>query len=165
MVTAKLEDEKIKEVERKDYQRVKVNKLKLEQVREHYKEETNRRLRQLENQKETWTLEERWNAFKVVIKSTATEICGIRKHNKLHKRTRWWNNEVKTAVKKKKIAWKKYIETELEEDKEEYKRLRRLAKNTIKQVKTKNIVTAVFLMSCLERLLMNGNSYLTDLNV
>lgn len=52
-----------------------------------------------------------------------------------NKRTNWRNREVKREIKNKKQACKKYIQTKSERDKEEYNRLRRISKNTIKDAK------------------------------
>lgn len=56
-------------------------------------------------------------------------MCGIRKLNNLNKKIRWWTEEVR----RKKEVWKKYMQTKITEDKEEY--LRRI--NQVKVVKRK----------------------------
>ena len=50
------------------------------------------------------SVEEVWTEFKEGTLSTAAEVCGVRHNKGQRKRTRWWNWEVKEAVKKKVIA-------------------------------------------------------------
>ena len=51
------------------------------------------------------SVEKTWAEFKECILSAAVEVCGMRRRKNQQKRTSWWNNEMKEAVKEKKIAY------------------------------------------------------------
>ena len=51
------------------------------------------------------SVEKTWAEFKECILSAAVEVCGMRRRKNQQKRTSWWNNEVREAVKEKKIAY------------------------------------------------------------
>ena len=46
-----------------------------------------------------------WAEFKEGVLGTDAEVCGMMQAKCEQKRTKWWNNEVKEAVKKKKVAY------------------------------------------------------------
>lgn len=69
------------------------------------------------------------------MKTIAERICGNRKYNKQLKRTRWWNEEIKELVKEKKLAWKKYMQTRKQTEKEEYNARRNLVKKAVREAK------------------------------
>ena len=50
----------------------------------------------------------------------------------LRKRTRWWNDEVKEAVKKKKAAYLKWLQRNTQEAKDEYHRAKKEAKRIVR---------------------------------
>lgn len=54
-------------------------------------------------------LETAWKAFKSILVTAAGNVCGKSKIKEQNKRTPWWNDKVKEAVKKKKELWKKYL--------------------------------------------------------
>ena len=60
--------------------------------------------RRHEGQAEGATVEEAWVEFKEAILSMAVEVCGMKRSKGQQKRTKWWNNEVKKAVRMKKIV-------------------------------------------------------------
>lgn len=138
MVTATLRDIITRLEERKKYYKININKFKEKNIQEKYRKETDEKLKRIERTKEVWTLEDRWTTFKETIKEEAKKICGMKCNNNKHKRTRWWNEEVKKEIKKKKQAWKRYITTRNEQDKEEYNTTRRRVKNIIKNAKRKS---------------------------
>ena len=52
-------------------------------------------------------VEKSWQEFRSVVMETAECVCGRKKWRNDKQRTRWWNKEVETAVRKKKIAYKR----------------------------------------------------------
>ena len=56
-----------------------------------------------EGQAERAAVKEAW--VKEAIMSMAVEVCGMKQSKGQQKRTKWWNNEVKEAVRKKKVAY------------------------------------------------------------
>ena len=56
---------------------------------------------------------------------TAKGVCGRKKCRNDKQRTRWWNMEVETAVRKNKIAYKRWLQVKTREAKEEYLILKR----------------------------------------
>ena len=76
--------------------------------------------------------EEVWAEFKEGILSTAVEVCGVRRHNGQRKRTRWWNEEVKEAVRKKKVAYMMWLQRKTLEAKDEYHRAKKEAKRVVR---------------------------------
>ena len=61
-----------------------------------------------------------WEEFKGVILGTAEEVCGRRKCQSSKKRTGWWSKEVEAAIRKKKIAYKRWIQVKTTEAREMY---------------------------------------------
>lgn len=43
-----------------------------------------------------------WESIKTAILDSAKAVCGIKRVGKVQKRTSWWSEEVKEAVKKEK---------------------------------------------------------------
>ena len=64
--------------------------------------------------------------------SAAVEVCGVRQQKGQRKRTRWWNDEVKEAVKKKKVAYLKWLQRNTQEAKDEYHRAKKEAKRVVR---------------------------------
>ena len=52
-------------------------------------------------------VEKSWQEFRSVVMETAEGVCGRKKCRNDKQRTRWWNKEVETAVRKK-IACKRW---------------------------------------------------------
>lgn len=80
-------------------------------------------------------IEALWTRYKETLKQTANEICGRKKIGGPRKRTAWWNGGVKSKIKQKKLAWKKYLSTKSPEDKELYILKRNEAKEEVKRSK------------------------------
>ena len=83
-------------------------------------------------------LEQSWNQLKDIILKTAEEVCGRNIVSTKFKRTEWWSDNAKEKVKEKKIAWKKYVLTKKQQDKEFYIKTRNEAKKEVKEAKAKS---------------------------
>ena len=55
-------------------------------------------------------VEEVWGEFKKNIMETAAEVCGMQRCRNAKKRTRWWNENMKQAIKNKKVAYLKWLQ-------------------------------------------------------
>ena len=51
-----------------------------------------------------------WQEFRSVVMEAAEGVCGRKKCRNDKQRTRWWNKEVETAVRKQKIAYKRWLQ-------------------------------------------------------
>ena len=51
----------------------------------------------------------------------AMKVCGTTRRRGEAKRTKWWNEEVKCAVRKKKMMYRRLLDTGTEEAKQLYK--------------------------------------------
>ena len=78
------------------------------------------------------SIEEVWAGFKEGILSTAVEVCGVRHSKWQRKRTRWWNEVVKEAVKKKKVAYLMCLQRKTPKSKDEYYRAKKEAKKVVR---------------------------------
>ena len=58
-----------------------------------------------------------WNDFKNVNLKACNEVCEKKKDRWNHEDTLWWNEEVKEAMRQKKVAYKKMWENRLVENK------------------------------------------------
>ncbi|KAK9717911.1 hypothetical protein QE152_g23483 [Popillia japonica] len=110
-------------------------KLKNIEIRQKYYEETGKRLRRKWKEVQHQGLEELWKSFKNILSETAKEICGTKSVDTTKKSSRWWNNKVRTKVKEKKNAWKKYIKTGKKEDKKTHNLKRNEAKQEVLHAK------------------------------
>ena len=76
------------------------------------------------------SVEDVWLEFKV---GAAVEVCGVRWSKECRKRTRWWNNNVKEAVKQKKIAYLRWFQQKAGEAKEAFQTAKKNARRVIRQ--------------------------------
>ena len=80
-------------------------------------------------------VEEVWGEFKKNVMETAAEVCGTKKYRNAQKRTRWWNEEVRQAIKNKKVAYLKWLQQQTSEAKERYQEAKKEAKRVVRQAR------------------------------
>ena len=80
-------------------------------------------------------VEEVWGEFKKNVMETAAEVCGTKQYRNAQKRTRWWNEEVKQAIKNKKVAYLKWLQQQTSEAKERYQEAKKEAKRVVRQAR------------------------------
>lgn len=122
------------------YEKIKLEALENLEKREEYERLLTTKLNSLEerepddNQRD---INERWKKFKEAIFQTAEKVCGYKRYKigHLQKRTKWWNDQVKEKIKRKKEAWYSFKRTNTEEDKQLYIQKRNEAKEAVKQAK------------------------------
>ena len=76
-----------------------------------------------------------WEEFKGGILGTAEEVCGRRKRQSGKKRTGWWGKEVEAAIRKKKMAYKRWLQVKTEEAREMYLEAKKGAKQVVRKAK------------------------------
>ena len=76
-----------------------------------------------------------WEEFKGGILGTAEEVCGRRKGQSGKKRTGWWGKEVEAAIRKKEMAYKRWLQVKTEEAKEMYLEAKKEAKQVVRKAK------------------------------
>ena len=77
-------------------------------------------------------VEEIWGDIKEILVTTAMEVCG-RTNGKprWNKETWWWNQEVQTAIKEKRLVRKRWEEDNNDQTKERHRQAKREAKRTV----------------------------------
>ena len=76
-----------------------------------------------------------WEEFKNDVMESAEVACGRKKCRNEKHRPRWWNREVEVAVRKKKIAYKRWLQLKTLDAKEEYLRAKRTAGHEVRKAK------------------------------
>ena len=66
---------------------------------------------------------------------TAAEVCGMQQCRNAQKRTRWWNEKVKLAIKNKKVAYLKWLQQQTSEAKERYQLPKKEAKRVVRNAR------------------------------
>jgi hypothetical protein len=84
---------------------------------------------------ENWNLDDRWTKLKNVIMEVAEQTCGKKWANTKVKKTHWWSETVREAMKRRKEAWEKYTRTRSPLDLENYRTARNEAKRMVKETK------------------------------
>ena len=110
--------------------RIRTDRLKDKRVRLEFKLRLQQKMNTTGHREES--MEEVWAKFKEGVLSAAVEVCGVRQQKGQRKRMRWWNDEVKEAVKKKKVAYLKWLQRNTQEAKDEYHRAKKEAKRVVR---------------------------------
>ena len=80
-------------------------------------------------------VERAWKEMKEGIVGAVMKVYGtIRKRNEV-KRTRWWNEEVKCAVREKKMLYRKLLDTGMKEAKHMYNKAKLQARKVVQKAK------------------------------
>ena len=96
------------------------------------------RCREVKHALQEMSVEEVWKVVKEVIVSSAAKACGIdKRRNGVKKRTRWWNDEVQFAIRRKKILYKEMLNADTEEARQRYSEAKSEARRVVAR-KAKN---------------------------
>ena len=76
-----------------------------------------------------------WEEFKRSLLGTVEDVCGRRKYQSGKKRTGWWNKEVEAAIRKKRMAYKRWLQVKTEEAGEMYLEAKKKAKQVVRKAK------------------------------
>ena len=87
-------------------------------------------------------VERAWKELKEGIVEAESRVCGVVKWTKSRKskRPRWWNEDVKEAVKKTKLTYRRLLDTGTEEARREYNEAKVEAKKVVRRAKNKEWV-------------------------
>ena len=120
--------------------RIKWEALEEDKVRKQFASSMSSKFRQLPDVSEDVEME--WSLFKSAIISSAAECCGqkrLRVAAGSEKRTPWWNQDVKEAIRAKKDAFKALLQNRLSSDlQSRYSEARKAAILAVKQSKEKS---------------------------
>ena len=82
------------------------------------------------------SVDETWSIFKASLTEILSKACGVKKAGKGPvKKTLWWNENVKEAIKDKKKLYKAWVRSRLEGDYIRYRLARRHCKRVVKEAK------------------------------
>ncbi|XP_035680006.1 uncharacterized protein LOC118418267 [Branchiostoma floridae] len=101
-------------------------------------EEIKQRVTERLKQEDTWdkSAEETWSIFKNTLLDCLMSKCGKKKNGRgQRKATKWWNDEVKEAVREKKRLYKVWVKSQTQEDYVNYRLARRQSKREVKHAK------------------------------
>ena len=115
--------------------KLQVEKLKTKDCQQYYQNLIDIKLREININDFEEDIEEIWSAYKGVLRDSASIVCGSKCIGGQYNRTAWWNNEVKQKIKDKKEAWKKYLSSKSNEDRDIYKIKRKEARDEVKKSK------------------------------
>ena len=81
-------------------------------------------------------VEKSWSELKEGLVGASSGVCGIvkRRHGG-GKRSRWWNEEVKLAVRRKKLLYKRFLDTDTDEAKRQYNEAKTEAQRVVRKAK------------------------------
>ena len=116
--------------------RIRVWKLKNAGVRRVYQNAMVRRSREVKYAIQQGSVEEGWKVVKECMLDSAAKACGIEKsRNGRMKRTRWWNDEVQCAVRRKKMMYKQMLDVGTEEARQRYTEAKAEARRVVRKAK------------------------------
>ena len=120
-------------LEKKKYEpRIKIWKLREWDIREKFKKRVKE---ELCNKECGEGVNETWTEMRDVLRSAATEVCGIRRGPPRHRETWWWTREVEEVVRYKRKCFRKWKRSKSVQDKGEYVRARQKAKKVVAKAK------------------------------
>ena len=138
LMKIKLKVKRMKRRQEGDTRQIRIDNLKNNEVRREYQAnfaELYEEAKARGGVSET-DVERAWKALKEGIVGEAMRVCGTTRRNGEVKRTRWWNEEVKCAVREKKMLYRKLLDTGTKEAKQMYNEAKLEARKVVR--KTKN---------------------------
>ncbi|XP_035664606.1 uncharacterized protein LOC118408089 [Branchiostoma floridae] len=114
---------------------INLNKLRKNMdIQEEIKRKITERLEQEDTRDKS--AEETWCIFRDTLLDCLKNTCGKKRHGKgQRKATKWWNDEVKEAVREKKRLYKVWVKSQTQEDYVKYRLARRKSKREVKHAK------------------------------
>ena len=82
-------------------------------------------------------VEEEWQTFKEAVREAAVNVCGMKRLSGrgIRKRSEWWNDEVRSAVEKKKREFERWLQVGTGVARERYKRVNRECRSVVRTAK------------------------------
>ena len=129
--------------DRRVKQQIKINRLKDANFRRKYQVMIGATYDVVKEEK-YWTdgdVEKAWEVMREGIVGAARKVCGVAKGRKGgENRTRWWNDEVESAVRRKKVMYRRLLDLGTEEAKKNYKEAKAEAKRVARRAKNEKWV-------------------------
>ena len=123
-----------KRAKHRSEERINLKALNEEETRQKFEEELGKT--QTDIDLNVLSMDETWSTFKASLIKTPSKACGVKKAGKGPvKKTPWWNDNVKEAIKDKKKLYKAWVRSKLEEDYIKYRLARRHCKIFVKEAK------------------------------
>ena len=84
-------------------------------------------------------VENAWSESKEDLVGTSSSVCGVvkRRHSG-EKTSRWWNEEVKLAVRRKKLWYKRFLDAGTDEAEKQYNEAKMEAKRVVRKAKNED---------------------------
>ena len=115
-------------------ERINLRVLNEEETKQKFKEELGKTLAGIDL--DALSMDEAWSILKASLIETLSKACGVKKAGKGPvKKTPWWNDNVKEAIKDKKKLYKGWVRSKLEEDYIKYRLASRHCKRVVKEAK------------------------------
>ena len=96
-------------------ERINLRALNEEETKQKFEEELGKTLTGIDL--DALSMDDTWSIFKASLIETLSKACGVKKAGKGPvKKTPWWNDNVKEAVKDKKKLYKAWVRSKLEEN-------------------------------------------------
>ena len=134
LMKLKLKIRKQRKPEKSIKQKLRLNKLMEKEVRRKFQRELDIRLRQRACKREE-EVENTWQGFRDTIKDVAEKVIGRSRKRRQRRATSWWNEEVKTAVRRKKELYNRALREKNESVWEDYKTASKEAKRVVREAK------------------------------
>jgi len=136
-------ERRVRGMDRRLRQQIKINKLKEDEVRNKYQVMMGEMYEacKVKRYVADGDVEMAWKEMKEGIVGAARMVCGVAKGRKgSEKRTRWWNDEVKSAVRRKKVMYRQLLDLGTEEAKKKYNEAKVEAKRVVRRAKNEEWV-------------------------
>ena len=134
LMKLKLKIRKQRKPEKSIQQKLRLNKLMEKEVTRKFQRELDIRLRQRACKREEG-VENTWQGFRDTIKDVAEKVIGRSRKRRQRRATSWWNEEVKTAVRRKKELYNRALREKSESVWEDYKTGSKEAKRVVREAK------------------------------
>lgn len=123
---------------RSQIKRINVARLKDENVQNEFARKLSERFERLPN---VSNVEEEWKWFKSAFLGVARECLGLCGSKNDRKKTAWWNDEIKQAVKEKRVKFLLWLQNKCEGTDRAYKECEKRVKVLVKEAKEREWVT------------------------
>ena len=123
-----------KRAKHKPEERINLRVLNEEESKQKFEEELGKTQMGIDH--DALSMDESWSIFRASLIQTPSKACGVEKTGKGRvKKTPWWNDNVKQAIKDKKKLYKAWVRSKFEEDYIKHRLARLHCKRVVKEAK------------------------------
>ena len=119
-------------------QQIRIGRLKEDRVRREYQEAIREKFKdaRIKGYMSGNDAAKAWSELKEGLVGASSSVWGVvkRRHSG-EKRSRWWNEEVKLAVRRKKLLYKRFLDTGTDEAKRQYNEAKTEAKRVVRKLR------------------------------